>query len=99
MLFEPHYQPHYPRLPQAMSRSEGGSLLDPPRLGPCLRQLGFVPVRRRRDVRALTHPLDASVARSGPLGLPRHRHGDGRPFRDTKSPPTIVNSTTSTEEA
>jgi hypothetical protein len=41
-------------LAQAMSRVDGGPLLDPPRLGPCLRQLGFVPLRRRRGNRRVT---------------------------------------------
>ena len=35
-------------LARAVSRFDGGPALDPPRLGPSLRQLGFVPLRRRR---------------------------------------------------
>jgi hypothetical protein len=61
MLFEPSD----PRLAQAMICSDRGSLLAPPRLGHCLRQLGFVPAWC--DARRTT-----GVARQVCLSLPRH---------------------------
>ena len=58
-------------LAQAMSRVDGGPVLDPPRLGPSLRKLDFVPVRRRRGDRRVTVWLAPGAAR------PRR----GRPVR------------------
>jgi hypothetical protein len=93
MLFEPHH----PRLAQARSRSGGGPLLD--RQTFVLVCGSSVLCRHGAVLSPVTFCVPpASLARLC-LGLPRHRHGDGRPFRDTKSPPTVVNSTTSTEEA
>ena len=62
-------------LAQAMSRVDGGPVLDPPRLGPSLRQLGFAPVRRRCGARRVTLWLSPGAARP----LPGRPHGRPRP--------------------
>jgi hypothetical protein len=54
-------------LAHAMSRFDGGPVLDPPRLGPCLRQFGFVPLRSRRGGRRISVWLLP--------GVPRPRRG------------------------
>ena len=54
-----------PRLPQAMICSDRGSLLDPPRLGRCLRQLGIVPAR------CGARPVTFCLLTGSPAG-PRH---------------------------
>jgi hypothetical protein len=57
-------------LARALVRVDGGPLLDPPRLGPALRGLGFRPIRRRRGTRRPTTWL-APGAAALRVGRPR----------------------------
>jgi hypothetical protein len=62
-------------LATALVRTDGGAMLDPPRLGPVLRFLGFRSVRYRQGARRL-HGWIRPGAAPPPVGRPRGRMAD-----------------------
>jgi hypothetical protein len=72
-----------------MSRAGGGPLLDPPRLGPSLGQLGFALARRRRARRRISVWLRPGSARPrrGRRQRQVERHAGHRQANDRHSVP------------